>query len=263
MVPAPCWSRRIRPGRRGTVLFTTGWGVGETHWGCLAQRARLNGDWLVALPEAFDARQAMAIGTAVLHRDAVCDGAAAARREAGDGEVLVTGATGGVGSVAIALLHQLGHTVVAATGKASEEAYLKALGATRIIDRAELSAAGKPMQKERWTARRRRRRIAHIGQRACTNAIWRDRGGVRAGTRHGLAWQHGAVHFAWRYLARHRLGHGAMVDRQAAWQRLAKDLDAKHLESITTEISLEQAIEKASELMAGEVRGRLVVRIPM
>jgi len=133
-------------------VIHNGWGVGETHWGCLAGRARLRGDWLVALPDAFDSARAMAIGTAgytamlcvlALERHGV---------QPGDGEVLVTGASGGVGSVATALLAKLGFRVVASSGKADAHGYLRSLGAHAVIDRAELAAAGKPMQKERWAA---------------------------------------------------------------------------------------------------------------
>ena len=137
----------------GAEVVHNGWGVGETRWGCLAERARLKGDWLVALPSEFTTRQAMAIGTAgytamlcvmALERHGLRAGA--------EGGVLVTGATGGVGSFAVALLAELGHRVTAATGKATEADYLRQLGATEIIGRAELAAPGKPLQKERWAA---------------------------------------------------------------------------------------------------------------
>ena len=162
-----------RPGDR---FVLNGWGVGETHWGCLAQRARLKGDWLVRLPEAFTPRQAMAIGTAgytamlcvlALERHGLAPGA---------GEVLVTGATGGVGSVAVALLARLGHRVVAATGKPQEAAYLEQLGAAQVIDRAELAAPGKPLQKERWAAV-----VDAVGSHTLANALAQTRyGGVVA-----------------------------------------------------------------------------------
>ena len=136
--------------KEGDAFVHNGWGVGETHWGCLAEKARLKGDWLVRLPAAFSARQAMAIGTAgytaMLCVLALEDHGV----KPGDGEVLVTGATGGVGSVAVALLGRLGYTVVAATGKAAEADYLQRLGAASVIDRATLAAPGKPFQKERW-----------------------------------------------------------------------------------------------------------------
>jgi len=133
--------------KAGDRVIHNGWGVGETRWGCLAERASLQGDGLVALPVAFSTAQAMAIGTAgytamlcvlALERHGVAPG---------DGEVLVTGATGGVGSVAVALLGKLGYSVTAATGKPGEAAYLTSLGASAVIDRAELNAAGKPLQK--------------------------------------------------------------------------------------------------------------------
>ncbi|HSN80896.1 MAG TPA: acryloyl-CoA reductase, partial [Rhodoferax sp.] len=152
--------------RAGDAFVHNGWGVGETHWGCLAEKARLKGDWLIRLPSAFTPRQAMAIGTAgytamlcvlALEDHGVKPGA---------GEVLVTGATGGVGSVAIALLAKLGYTVVAATGKASEEPYLKSLGASTILDRATLSAPGKPFQKERWAGV-----VDAVGSHSLANAL--------------------------------------------------------------------------------------------
>jgi acrylyl-CoA reductase (NADPH) len=136
--------------KAGDKVILNGWGVGESHWGGLAQRARVKGDWLVALPGAFSTRQAAAIGTAG-YTAMLC--VLALERHGlkpADGEVLVTGAAGGVGSVAIALLARLGYTVVASTGRLSESDYLKSLGATSVIDRAELSAPGKPLGRERW-----------------------------------------------------------------------------------------------------------------
>jgi acrylyl-CoA reductase (NADPH) len=136
----------------GDLFIHNGWGVGETHWGCLAQRAHLKSEWLVKLPSAFTTRQAMAIGTAgytaMLCVMAIEQGGA----KPDQGEVVVTGATGGVGSIAIALLSRLGFNAVAVTGKLAQEAYLKSLGASRVIDRQEFMAAGKPLQKERWAA---------------------------------------------------------------------------------------------------------------
>ncbi|MEH6607639.1 MAG: MDR family oxidoreductase, partial [Pseudomonadales bacterium] len=161
----------------GDRVVLNGWGVGETHWGGLAQKAQLNGDWLVALPEAFSSRQAMAIGTAG-YTAALCVDALIKHGVAPEqGEILVTGATGGVGSVAIALLAKAGFTVVAATGKASEEGYLKGLGASDIIDRAELSEPGRPMQKERWAGV-----VDAVGSHTLVNACaqTRYRGAVTA-----------------------------------------------------------------------------------
>jgi acrylyl-CoA reductase (NADPH) len=247
-----------KPGDR---VVLNGWGVGETHWGCLAQRARLKGDWLVPLPGAFTTRQAMAIGTAgytamlcvlALERHGV---------KPGDGEVLVTGATGGVGSVAVALLARLGHRVVAATGKAAEAEYLSALGAAAVIDRAELAAPGKPLQKERWAGV-----VDAVGSHTLANACAQTRyGGVVAAC--GLA-QGGdlpatVMPFILRgvTLAGVDSVYAPQPLRRQAWQRLASDLDAARLEAIATEVALDQAIERAHDLMAGKVRGRVVVSI--
>ena len=153
-----------------------GWGVGETRWGCLAERARLKGDWLVALPDAFTTAPGDGDRHRRLHRDAVRAGLERHGVVPGDGEVLVTGATGGVGSVATALLARLGYRVIAATGKAAEADYLRRLGAAGVIDRAELSAPGKPLQKERWAAV-----VDAVGSHTLVNALAQTRyGGVVA-----------------------------------------------------------------------------------
>ena len=251
----PSW----KPGDR---FIHNGWGVGETHWGCLAQRARLQGDWLVELPSAFDTRQAMAIGTAG-YTAMLCVLALEQHGMApSDGEVLVTGATGGVGSVAIALLHKLGHTVVAATGKASEEGYLKALGAARIIDRAELAAAGKPLQKERWAAA-----VDAVGSHTLANVLAQIRyGGTVAacGLAQGMDLPTSVAPFILRGVTLCGIDSvmAPLARRRTAWQRLATDLDAQLLESMTSEVELADAIEKAGELMGGRLHGRVVVRIP-
>jgi len=247
--------------KAGDRFVHNGWGVGETHWGCLAQRARLQGDWLVPLPSAFTPRQAMAIGTAgytamlcvlALERHGV---------RAGDGEVLVTGATGGVGSVAVALLSRLGHKVVAATGKAAEADYLKALGASAVIDRAELAAPGKPLQKERWSAV-----VDAVGSHTLSNACAQVRygGAVAAcGLAQGFDLPTTVMPFILRAVA--LLGVDSVMApaalRRQAWARLATDLDPARLESMVSEIALDDAIEAAGRLMAGQVRGRIVVRI--
>lgn len=245
----------------GDAFVHNGWGVGETHWGCLAEQARLKGDWLVKLPAAFTPRQAMAIGTAgytamlcvlALEDHGVKPGA---------GEILVTGATGGVGSVAIALLGKLGYDVVAATGKASEEAYLKALGARAIIDRAELSAAGKPFQKERWAGV-----VDAVGSHTLANALAQTRyGGVVAacGLAQGMDLPSTVMPFILRgvTLAGVDSVMAPLVKRQRAWYRLATDLNPQLLESMIDEVPLDQAIAKAQQLMDGQVRGRVVVRI--
>jgi acrylyl-CoA reductase (NADPH) len=245
----------------GDLFVHNGWGVGETHWGCLAQRARLQGDWLVPLPPAFTARQAMSIGTAgytamlcvlALERHGLKPGA---------GEVLVTGATGGVGSVAVALLSRLGHKVVAATGKAAEADYLLRLGASAAIDRAELSAPGKPLQKERWAAV-----VDAVGSHTLANACAQVRygGAVAAcGLAQGFDLPATVMPFILRNVA--LLGVDSVMApatlRHQAWARLAADLDPALLETMVTEVGLDDAIGAAAGLMAGSVRGRIVVRI--
>lgn len=246
--------------RAGDAFVLNGFGVGETHKGCLAQRARLKSQWLVRRPSAFTARQAMAIGTAG-YTAMLC--VLALERHGlkpGDGEVLVTGATGGVGSVAIALLARLGHRVIAATGKAGEAAYLQKLGAAAVIDRAELSAPGKPLQKERWAGV-----VDAVGSHTLANACAQTRygGAVAAcGLAQGMDFPASVAPFILRGVA--LLGVDSvmapMALREQAWARLARDLDPALLEEMTTEIPLSGAIEAAGRLMAGQVRGRIVVR---
>lgn len=247
--------------KAGDRFIHNGWGVGETHWGCLAEVARLKGDWLVKLPKAFTPRQAMAIGTAG-YTSMLCVLALedhGVRPEAG--EVLVTGATGGVGSVAVALLARLGYTVVAATGKPGEEAYLKSLGASSIIDRAGLTAPGKPFQKERWAGV-----VDAVGSHTLANALAQTRyGGVVAacGLAQGMDLPTTVMPFILRgvTLAGVDSVMAPLARRQRAWERLARDLDTGLLEAMVEEVPLSSAIAKASDLMEGKVRGRIVVRI--
>ena len=247
--------------KAGDKFVHNGWGLGETRWGLMSERARLQGDWLVKLPLAFSTRQAMAIGTAgytamlcvlALEKNGVTPAS---------GEVLVTGATGGVGSVAVALLGKLGYSVVAATGKASEEAYLKQLGAASVIDRAVLSAPGKPLQKERWAAV-----IDAVGSHTLVNACAQMRyGGVVAacGLAQGADFPATVMPFILRGITLAGIDSvmAPLALRQRAWERLAIDLDAAKLESMIEEVPLERAAEKAADLMAGKVRGRIVVKI--
>ena len=247
--------------KAGDRFVHNGWGVGETRWGCLAERARLMGDWLVALPSAFSTRQAMAIGTAG-YAAMLC--VLALERHGlkpGDGDVLVTGATGGVGSVATALLGKLGHRVTAATGKANEADYLRSLGASAVIDRAELSAPGKPLQKERWAAV-----VDAVGSHTLANALAQTRyGGVVAAC--GLAQGADLPSTVMPFILRGVTLAGvdsvmAPIElRRKAWSRLATDLDPAKLATITEEVPLEAAIAKAHALMDGRVRGRVVVKI--
>ena len=247
--------------RAGDPFIHNGWGLGENRWGLMAERARLQGDWLVRLPPAFSTRQAMAIGTAG-YTAMLC--VLALERHGlkpGDGEVLVTGATGGVGSVAVALLGKLGYRVVAATGKADEESYLKQLGASAVMDRAELSAPGKPLQKERWAAV-----VDAVGSHTLANACAQTRyGGVVAacGLAQGADFPATVLPFILRGVTLTGIDSvmAPLARRQQAWDRLALDLDPAKLEAIVQEVPLERAAEKAADLMAGKVRGRVVVKI--
>jgi acrylyl-CoA reductase (NADPH) len=248
--------------KAGDKVVLNGWGVGETHWGGLAQKARLKGEWLVALPAGLTARQAMAIGTAG-YTSALCVDALMKFGVTPDkGEILVTGATGGVGSVAIALLAKAGFQVAAATGKASEGDYLKQLGATTIIDRAELAAPGKPMQKERWAGV-----VDSVGSHTLANACAQTRygGAVAAcGLAQGMDFPASVAPFILRGVS--LLGIESVMapkaPRMAAWSRLARDLDLKLLDVIgSREVGLEDAANAAGELMDGKVRGRIVVNV--
>lgn len=245
----------------GDRVVLNGWGVGEVHWGGLAQRARLKGEWLVPLPAAFTSRQAMAIGTAgytamlcvmALERHGVTPER---------GEVLVTGANGGVGSVAVALLAKLGYTVVASTGRPQEADYLKALGAATIIDRAELAAPGKPLAKERWAGV-----VDTVGSHTLANACasTRYRGTVAAcGLAQGMDLPASVAPFILRgvTLAGVDSVMAPRAERLEAWRRLAQDLDVGKLELMTHEIGLGEAVATAAALLEGKVRGRVVVDV--
>jgi len=247
-----------RPGDR---VILTGWGAGESYWGGLAQRARFKGDWLVALPAGLSTRQAMAIGTAGFTAMLAVTALEAQGALAGGGEVLVTGATGGVGSVAVALLAARGCRVVASTGKAEHTDYLKSLGAAEVIDRAALSAPGKPLQKERWAAV-----VDSVGSHTLANACAQTRyGGAIAacGLAQGMDFPATVAPFILRGCR--LLGidsvHCPRPQREQAWQRLAADLDRARLDAMTRVIPLAGALPMAPEILAGRVRGRLVVDV--
>ena len=247
--------------RAGDKFILNGWGVGETHWGCLAEKARLKGDWLVHLPSAFTPRQAMAIGTAGY--TAMLCLLALEKHGIGpaSGEVLVTGATGGVGSVAVALLSKLGYRVVAVTGKPEQTDYLMRLGASSVMARSELSAPGKPLQKERWSGV-----IDALGSHTLVNALAQTRyGGVVAacGLAHGMDLPGSVAPFILRGVTLAGIDSvmAPLEQRRLAWDRLARDLDPELLEQMLEEVPLSGAIAKAQALMAGQVRGRIVVRL--
>lgn len=245
----------------GDAFILNGWGVGETHMGCLAQRARLKGDWLIRRPQGMSSRTAMAIGTAGY--TAMLSALALREQgiEPGDGEILVTGASGGVGSVAVAILSGWGYRVAASTGKLDEADYLTSLGAAEVIDRATLSAPGKPLQKERWAGV-----IDSVGSHTLVNAIAQVRyGGVATacGLAQGLDFPASVAPFILR--AVRLIGIDSVMapseKRIAAWQHLASDLDPAKLDAITSEITLAEALSRAPDILAGKVRGRLVVNV--
>jgi acrylyl-CoA reductase (NADPH) len=247
--------------KMGELFIHNGWSVGETHWGCLAQKAHLKSEWLVRLPSAFTPRQAMGIGTAGYTAMLCVMAIENAGAKPGQGEVVVTGATGGVGSVAIALLSRLGFEVVAVTGKMTEECYLKALGARRIIDRQEFVAAGKPLQKERWAAA-----IDTAGSHTLTNLCAQMQYGApvaACGLAQGADLSLTVMPFILRGVQ--LLGIDSvmapLVKRQLAWERLGRDLDITKLEAMIEDITFDQVAEYAAALMAGQVTGRIVVKI--
>ncbi|WP_285426162.1 MDR family oxidoreductase [Pseudomonas sp. efr-133-TYG-103a] len=245
----------------GDAVLLNGWGVGEGHWGGLAQMARLEGKWLIPLPEAFTAAQSMAIGTAgytamlaimALEKNDVTPD---------KGEILVTGANGGVGSFAIALLSRLGYQVVASTGRADQSEYLKQLGAAQIIDRATLSEPGRPLAKERWAGA-----IDSVGSHTLANvcASMRYRGTVAAcGLAQGMDFPASVAPFILRGVTLAGIDSVTRPrqDRLDAWARLGRDLDLSVLPLISQEIGLSEVVQTAQQLMQGQVRGRVVVDV--
>lgn len=245
----------------GDKVILNGWGVGETHCGGLAEVARVKGEWLLALPSNFTTRQAMAIGTAG-YTAMLC---VLALEKHGirplDGEILVTGASGGVGSIAIAVLATLGYSVVASTGRMDEADYLKALGASLVIDRSELSKPGKAITKERWAGV-----IDSVGSHTLANACasTKYRGAVAAcGLAGGMDFPATVAPFILRGVTLYGIDSvmAPMQVRQEAWQRLSRDIDIAKLDAITHEIALSDAIAVATDLLAGKVRGRMVVDV--
>lgn len=245
----------------GDEVILNGWGVGESHWGCLAQKARLKGDWLVALPPGMSTRQAMAIGTAG-YTAMLCAMALEKQGVAKDsGEILVTGAAGGVGSVAIAILAGLGYRVVASTRRLEESDYLRGLGATEVIDAKGLSDAGKPLQKERWAGV-----VDSVGSHTLANACAQTRAlGIVAacGLAQGMDFPASVAPFILRGVTLVGVNSvtAAIPLREEAWKKLARDLDRAKLDAMTEETGLAGAITRAPDILAGKVRGRLVVDV--
>jgi acrylyl-CoA reductase (NADPH) len=247
--------------KAGDQVVLNGFGVGEGHWGGLAQKARVKGDWLVPLPTAFTPKQAMTIGTAG-YTAMLCVMALEQQGVNPDqGEILVTGAVGGVGSVAVSLLAKLGYTVVASSGRPEEKDYLLSLGATQVMDRNELSEKGRPLAKERWAGA-----IDVAGSHTLANicASMKYGGTVAAcGLAQGYDLPATVMPFILRGITLAGIDsvYRPKADRIAAWNRLAQDLDLTHLDAIMTEITLGQALETAQEQMQGLTRGRFVVNV--
>ena len=245
----------------GDMVLLNGWGVGEGHWGGLGQLARVKADWLIPLPRGLTAKQALAIGTAGYTAMLCVMALQSHGLRPSDGEVLVTGAAGGVGSFAIALLSKLGFTVVASTGRMSETEYLKQLGATEVIDRATLSAPGKPLAKERWAAV-----VDSVGSHTLANACAQTKsdGAVAAcGLAQGMDFPSSVAPFILRGVTLYGINSVTVprAKRIAAYEQLSKLIDLKTLDEISHEISLEDSLKYAKELMAGNVRGRLIVDV--
>ncbi|ASM54055.1 alcohol dehydrogenase [Pseudoalteromonas nigrifaciens] len=245
--------------KSGDKVILNGFGVGEKHWGGLAQKAALKSDWLIPLPAGISPKQAMQVGTAgytamlsviALEKQGITPDS---------GEVLVTGANGGVGSFAIYLLNQLGYNVTAATGRMEQSDYLKELGAANVINRDELSNPGKPLQKERFAAA-----IDSVGSHTLANicASLKYGGVVTAcGLAQGMDLPGSVAPFILRGIR--LIGIDSVMrpkaDRIEAWDRLASLVAADYLDKISTEITLEQVIDNAEQLMKGKIRGRVVV----
>lgn len=245
----------------GDAVLLNGWGLGETHWGGLAQMARVKGDWLVPLPGAFSSQQAMAIGTAG-YTAMLCVLALERHGVTPDkGDILVTGAAGGVGSVAVAVLSKLGYRVVAVSGRMEEADYLKDLGAAEVLERAEFTQPGNPLGKERWAGA-----VDVVGSHVLANVCATTRyGGVvtACGLAGGMDFPATVAPFILRGVT--LVGIDSVMCprplRLEAWTRLARDLDTSKLDAICHVIGLSEVISTASSLLAGQVRGRIVVDV--
>jgi acrylyl-CoA reductase (NADPH) len=247
--------------KAGDKVICTGWGLGETHLGAYAEKARVKGDWLVRLPEGMSTRDAMAIGTAGFTAVLAVLALEKHGLAPNNGPIVVTGAAGGVGSVAIAVLSKLGYHVIASTGRMSEAGYLKSLGATEVIDRSELSGPAKPLAKERWAGG-----IDSVGSTTLANLLSMTKyGGAIAacGLAAGMDLPSSVAPFILRGVC--LLGIDSVMCpielRKIAWTRLASDLDRGKLTEITHEIGLDGVVDAGAKILAGQVRGRIVVKI--
>ena len=248
--------------RAGDAVVLTGWRVGEAHWGGYAGMARVKGDWLVPLPAGLDAKHAMAIGTAGFTAMLAVMALEDHGLEPGEREVLVTGGAGGVGSVAVSILANLGYKVAASTGRPEQHDYLRDLGATTIVERAELSEPpSRPLDKERWAGC-----IDSVGGTTLAHVLTQmaNRGSVAAvGLAGGNTLETTVIPFLLRGV--NLLGIDSVLcpfaRRQAAWQRLARDLPLDKLEALTSVAALEDLPQLAKDILAGQVRGRVVVDV--
>jgi acrylyl-CoA reductase (NADPH) len=247
--------------KAGDKVVLNGWGLGETHLGAYAEKARVKGDWLVRLPASMSARHAMAIGTAGFTAMLAVMALERSGITPARGPMVVTGAAGGVGSVAVAILAKLGHSVIASTGRVAEADYLKGLGAAEVIDRKELSGPPRPLAKERWAGG-----IDAVGSTTLANVLSMTRygGAVAAcGLAGGMDLPGSVAPFILRGVS--LLGIDSVMCplalRQEAWQRLERELEAAKIAAMTTEIGLGGAIDAGRRIVDGQVRGRIVVKI--
>jgi acrylyl-CoA reductase (NADPH) len=247
--------------KTGDKVVCTGWGLGETHLGAYAAKARVKGDWLVRLPDGLSAREAMAIGTAGFTAMLAVLALEKHGLSPKSGPMVVTGAAGGVGSVATAVLARLGYHVIASTGRLSEAPYLKSLGAAEVIDRNELSAPAKPLARERWAGG-----VDSVGSTTLANLLSMTKygGAISAcGLAAGMDLPSSVAPFILRGVC--LLGIDSVMcplgPRKLAWERLARDLDRGKLAEITHEIPINQVLGMGEKILAGQVRGRIVVKI--
>jgi acrylyl-CoA reductase (NADPH) len=250
------------PGLRpGDEVILNGWGVGEVHWGGLAERARVKGDWLIKRPDRLSMRQTMAIGTAGYTAMLAVIALERHGLKPEDGEVMVSGASGGVGSISVSLLATLGYRVVASTGRLSEVDYLRSLGAAEVMDRSQYSAPGKPLAKERWAGA-----IDCVGSHTLANicAATKYRGAVAAcGLAQGMDFASTVAPFILRGVTLYGIDsvYRPTADRIAAWAKLAQLLDMTKLDLMTQERPFGDAQAVANEIVEGRIRGRIVIKV--